>query len=71
MSQIGIIAFDEVHHADKDHPYAQLMENFYHTSNINKRPQILGLTASPSELLVRSGALLLPLSQHLGLPPVL
>jgi endoribonuclease Dicer len=47
MSQIGILAFDEAHHCASDHPYAQLMEDFYHTSPINSRPQITGLTASP------------------------
>lgn len=49
MSQIGIIAFDEAHHCASDHPYAQVMEDFYHTSPANSRPQIVGLTASPSE----------------------
>jgi hypothetical protein len=50
LSQIGILVLDESHHCASDHPYAQLMEDFYHTCDPASRPQILGLTASPSEI---------------------
>lgn len=49
LSQIGIMVFDEAHHCASDHPYAQFMEDFYHTADIQDRPQIVGLTASPGD----------------------
>lgn len=51
MSSIGLLVFDEAHHCASDHPYAQIMEDFYHTSKpMRGRPQVLGLTASPVSL---------------------
>jgi hypothetical protein len=47
MQQIGLLVFDEAHHCSKDHPYAQIMEDFYHTAELEQRPKVLGLTASP------------------------
>jgi endoribonuclease Dicer len=50
---IGLIVFDEAHHAADKHPYNVIMRNFYFqiypngTPNV-ARPCILGLTASPS-----------------------
>ncbi|KAJ4485529.1 hypothetical protein J3R30DRAFT_3696891 [Lentinula aciculospora] len=60
-SDIGLIVFDEAHHATNDHPYNRLMLEFYHPlpprdpslANMAyrqgrfERPMILGLTASP------------------------
>ncbi|WIA14738.1 hypothetical protein OEZ85_003224 [Tetradesmus obliquus] len=46
MGQIGLLVFDEAHHCSKDHPYAQIVEDFYHTAAPQQRPQVLGLTAS-------------------------
>jgi dsRNA-specific ribonuclease len=45
MNQVGLIVFDECHHAKKDHPYNKIMTEFYRHSL--KKPKILGLTASP------------------------
>ncbi|KAL0955016.1 hypothetical protein HGRIS_003937 [Hohenbuehelia grisea] len=54
---IGLIVFDEAHHAVDNHPYRRIMEEFYfglpvrepeidvHAAEV--RPMILGLTASP------------------------
>ena len=54
---INLIVFDEAHHATRDHPYNQIMKEFYsilpersepgvqHFSPV--RPMIMGLTASP------------------------
>ena len=50
MGQIGLLVFDEAHHCNSDHPYAQIMEDFYHTLEPQHRPQVLGFTASPKGL---------------------
>jgi hypothetical protein len=50
MQAIGLLVFDEAHHCSRDHPYAQIMEDFYHTTEPQHRPQVLGLTASPKGL---------------------
>ncbi|EMD40161.1 hypothetical protein CERSUDRAFT_112373 [Gelatoporia subvermispora B] len=53
---IGLLVFDEAHHAVKVHPYNAVMSNFYFDlpprdptrgSQGRVRPMILGLTASP------------------------
>ena len=54
-SQIGLLVFDEAHHAADKHPYNLIMREFYdkcdpQNSNIDRprtRPLVLGLTASP------------------------
>jgi hypothetical protein len=45
-----LFKFDEAHNCNGDHPYAQIMEDFYHTLEPHLRPQVLGLTASPNSL---------------------
>ncbi|KAK6129787.1 hypothetical protein DH2020_036494 [Rehmannia glutinosa] len=40
------IVLDECHRATGKHPYARIMEEFYHKSTC--RPKILGMTASPT-----------------------
>lgn len=54
---IGLLVFDEAHHATDKHPYNMIMREFYDfcspraTSNStseNVRPFVLGLTASPA-----------------------
>ncbi|KIJ59660.1 hypothetical protein HYDPIDRAFT_118283 [Hydnomerulius pinastri MD-312] len=58
--EIGLLIFDEAHHANDDHPMNCIMKNFYFslpqrqsTTTIShgpvreERPMILGLTASP------------------------
>ncbi|KAI8613638.1 hypothetical protein BC830DRAFT_1170089 [Chytriomyces sp. MP71] len=48
LADVNLIVFDECHHACKNHPYANIMDEFY--SKIppeNDKPKILGMTASP------------------------
>ena len=54
---IGLLVFDEAHHAVGKHPYNMIMKNHYfdlppRTQNISQgtavRPMVLGLTASPT-----------------------
>lgn len=48
MEQINLMIFDEAHHAKKDHPYARIIKDFYHTSGPQiDLPKIFGMTASP------------------------
>ena len=54
-TNIGLLVFDEAHHATDKHPYNLLMREFYDAlprrvpggENKPTRPMILGLTASP------------------------
>ena len=54
-ADVGLLVFDEAHHAADKHPYNLLMREFYDTlphrvpGDVDKtmRPMILGLTASP------------------------
>ena len=41
------MVMDECHYATGNHNYATILEKFYHPLPKNKRPRILGLTASP------------------------
>ncbi|KAI0789681.1 hypothetical protein C8Q75DRAFT_764525 [Abortiporus biennis] len=56
LSEIGLLIFDEAHHATAKHPYNVIMKHFYFSLpkrspndafNAVVRPMILGLTASP------------------------
>ncbi|GAA6000094.1 hypothetical protein JCM10207_006049 [Rhodosporidiobolus poonsookiae] len=47
MEQISLLCFDEAHHAKSNHPFAAILRDFYHRTPVEKRPRILGLTASP------------------------
>lgn len=47
MDQISLLIFDEAHHTKKDHPYARIIKNFYIDEKLERKPRILGLTASP------------------------
>lgn len=49
MDQINLLIFDEAHHAKKNHPYARIIKDFYADieSASQRRPRILGMTASP------------------------
>lgn len=40
MSDIALLIFDEAHHCNGDHPYAQIMEDFYHVLEHHQRPQV-------------------------------
>ncbi|KAH9851493.1 P-loop containing nucleoside triphosphate hydrolase protein [Lenzites betulinus] len=55
-SDVGLLVFDEAHHATGKHPYNMIMKNFYFSlpprTNLTRatdrvRPVVLGLTASP------------------------
>ncbi|KAL3680222.1 hypothetical protein R1sor_023178 [Riccia sorocarpa] len=46
MEMIELLIFDECHHAQKNHPYANIMRDFYH-GRVTHRPKIFGMTASP------------------------
>lgn len=53
---IGLLVFDEAHHAADNHPYNMIMREFYDqcspreafdVGSVGVRPYVLGLTASP------------------------
>lgn len=53
IEEIDMLVFDECHHADQDHPYNLVMQDFwFHNFSFKepmklKRPKVVGLTASP------------------------
>lgn len=47
MSCVGVLVFDEVHHAVRNHPYNTILEEFVNNLPGEQRPHLLGLTASP------------------------
>ncbi|KAK4193832.1 putative dicer-like protein [Podospora australis] len=47
MDQINLLIFDEAHHTKKNHPYARIIKDFYMDTQRDRRPRILGMTASP------------------------
>lgn len=48
IDQINLLVFDEAHHTKKNHPYARIIKDFYiKEPNKDKRPRVLGMTASP------------------------
>ncbi|KAI8964352.1 hypothetical protein F5Y11DRAFT_316025 [Daldinia sp. FL1419] len=49
MEDINLLIFDEAHHTKKNHPYARIIKDFYAPLEIEqqRRPRILGMTASP------------------------
>ena len=48
MKQIGLLIFDEAHHAKRDHPYARIIRDYYLAEeDLSSRPRIFGMTASP------------------------
>lgn len=48
MDCIELLIFDECHHAHSHHPYANIMQEFYHgKEDLYRLPRILGMTASP------------------------
>jgi endoribonuclease Dicer len=40
MCDVGLLVFDEAHHCKSDHPYNQLLQDFYHTLPPQQRPQV-------------------------------
>ncbi|CAE6509271.1 unnamed protein product [Rhizoctonia solani] len=47
IDKIFLIIFDEAHHCNKNHVYAQIMKTHYRHCPISERPRIFGMTASP------------------------
>ncbi|KAI2472966.1 hypothetical protein F4781DRAFT_443323 [Annulohypoxylon bovei var. microspora] len=49
MENINLLIFDEAHHTKKNHPYARIIKDFYAALEVGeqRRPRILGMTASP------------------------
>ena len=49
--QFSLMIFDECHHTQKNHPYAELMECYLEqrdeSGNLQNLPQVIGMTASP------------------------
>ena len=55
LGDIGLLVFDECHHARKSHPYNLIMREFYFFTAVEERPKVLGLTASPIAVGVKKG----------------
>ena len=61
--QISMLIFDECHHTADDHPYNQIMKEFYFFYKKNKDlknlnyPRIYGLTASPMKNAIKNNSL--------------
>lgn len=48
MDQINLLIFDEAHHAKKNHPFAEIIKQFYiNVEDKTQRPRVFGMTASP------------------------
>ncbi|SPN98560.1 related to Sms-3 endoribonuclease Dicer (Helicase with RNase motif) [Cephalotrichum gorgonifer] len=48
ISRISLLILDEAHHAKKSHAYARIIKDYYlREPDHDKRPRILGMTASP------------------------
>lgn len=47
MERFNLVVLDECHYASRNHQYKTIMNKFYHTLPKEKRPHVLGLTASP------------------------
>lgn len=47
FERINLLIVDECHYTSGEHGYATIMRNFYHRLPRDKRPRVLGLTASP------------------------
>ncbi|CAE6348170.1 unnamed protein product [Rhizoctonia solani] len=47
IDKILLLVFDEAHHCNKNHVYAQIMRTHYYHCQPNDRPRIFGMTASP------------------------
>lgn len=47
-SDLCLAVFDETHHCDKDHPFNKLLKHHHLPLDLDKRPKVVGLTASPA-----------------------
>jgi endoribonuclease Dicer len=48
ISDVSVLMFDEAHHAAKNHPLNVIMKDFYYTCQVDDRPSVFGMTASPA-----------------------
>ncbi|XP_028390591.1 uncharacterized protein LOC114515528 [Dendronephthya gigantea] len=48
LSNISVLAFDEAHHCNGNHPYNKILNTFYDNTPDSFKPLVLGLTASPA-----------------------
>ncbi|GAX76911.1 hypothetical protein CEUSTIGMA_g4357.t1 [Chlamydomonas eustigma] len=56
MSHIGVLILDEVHHCSGEGPYMLLIREFWSQASVQEgRPRLLGLTASPVQVLDKNG----------------
>ncbi|ESP04712.1 hypothetical protein LOTGIDRAFT_170548 [Lottia gigantea] len=67
-SDFSLIVMDEVHHCVKRHPYATLINNSHKVLDVQDRPKLLGLTASPAgcDTVEKTIEMLVTLLQNLG-----
>ena len=47
VERLNLLVVDECHYCSGEHGYSTIMKNFYHRLPVEKRPRVLGLTASP------------------------
>ncbi|KAL2918045.1 Dicer-like protein 1 [Polyrhizophydium stewartii] len=47
LDRFNVLVFDECHHARSNHPYSLIVRTHYADMPVEKRPRILGITASP------------------------
>ena len=48
LEDFCVMIVDEAHHTKKDHPYNNIMQQFYSKVETKYRPLVLGLSASPA-----------------------
>eukprot|EP00937_MAST-01D_sp_MAST-1D-sp2_P007893 g7893.t1 len=48
LSEVSLLLYDEVHHLKKGHPYNQIMRDYFFTTDVELRPQVFGMSASPA-----------------------
>uniref|UniRef100_A0AC35UBC4 RNA helicase n=1 Tax=Rhabditophanes sp. KR3021 TaxID=114890 RepID=A0AC35UBC4_9BILA len=46
FSDLTLIIFDECHHCNSHHPYKNIMNSYTKITQLDQRPQVIGLTAS-------------------------
>jgi hypothetical protein len=47
MRMFSLLVIDEIHHADGAHPFLKLLNDHFLLTDLDTRPRLLGLTASP------------------------
>ena len=46
LAGVDLLIFDECHHSKKKHPFNQLLQRFYHSLPADRRPRVMGVTAT-------------------------